>query len=40
MNIEDIKHKIYSQGRDLEVAIYNAVFESDEREMEIGRAHV
>lgn len=33
MNIEDIKHKIYSQGRDLEVAIYNAVFESDEREM-------
>lgn len=33
MNIESIKQKVYSQGRDLEVAIYNTLFESDEREM-------
>ena len=33
MHLESIKHKIYNQGRDLEVAIYNTLFESDERNM-------
>lgn len=33
MNLESFKNKVYSQGRDLEVAIFNYLFESDEREM-------
>lgn len=33
MDIESIKQKLYNQGRDLEVSIYNCLFESDEKEM-------
>lgn len=33
MDIDSIKQKLYNQGRDLEVSIYNCLFESDEKEM-------
>lgn len=33
MDLESIKNKLYNQGRDLEVAIFNYLFESDDRDM-------
>jgi hypothetical protein len=33
MNLDAFKQKIYDQGRDLEVAIFNTLFEKDEKEM-------